>query len=542
MLKANNKMVQELLYKLDNAYVDYELEIQKLNEEIERLVMANNKQQMELEKTNLMDSTLQSLFSYMLKNTSFKAIQLFLAENNEDNITNRLELAHKLLKQGEYDFVLNWSKHIISLQFSDTIDVKKWTPIIIEVLNQIMDKEYGVIEERNKKYLSVLQFIHDLIYSEYHDVIFDYLERFYDYFHDLIMDNNEPIIILKYIDCILDYNHKEIFSKIMNNLVDDWLFLDANVSETEFTRILFYSYLNELDIELVNKAKIGREFLLLHSPEINLYNTLYSIINKETPYQIGRDRIEDLKLKQTIFNENHFKWISEKIYQQLSKLQTNFLDEVKQEVVILEQQSLKRTNQLYYIPNTIMKVYTDLINYLIKENVILNLYKNKQDFIVRKEIVVDSLFSQNTGKHYITEDMVKEINKSTNLWFDVREPISESVFQENNLALFKWPSTEISEATSPLSEKELRNNSDLKKIGYQITGLTRQKRWEILSKKAVPQLGLKKVVYTIAFLVRGRKSMKNGLIRNRNSITEWEHDLIKLKQSFYNKDFNWPKT
>jgi hypothetical protein len=541
VLKAKSEMVQELLYKLDSTCVEYELQIQKLNEEIERITIENNKQ-IELAKANSTEPLLKSLFSYLLTNVPFTMVHMFLSNNKEDDTNNRLDLARKLMKQEEYDFILNWCKHIISLQYSESIDVKKWSPIIIEVMNQIMDKDYENIEERNEKYLSVLQFIHDLLYSEYHDVMFEYLERFFDYFHDLILDNNEPIIILKYIDCILDYNHKEIFSKLMNDLVVEWPFLDANVTEIEFTKILFYAFLNDLDIELVDQAKEGSKFLLSNSPEINLYNTLYSTMNREISHQIGKRKIEDLKSKQTIFEENHFKWILEKIYQALSKLETNLQDEEKKKEV-LAQQNLNRTKQLYYIPKTIIQKYPDIMDHLNKEKVVLSLHENKHDFMVRKEIVVDAMFSKNTSKYYVTEGMVKEIKKkASNLWFDIRESSSEKAFQENHPTLFKWPSTDISEGKSSSGETELRNNSDLKKIGYQITGMTRQKRWEILSTKAVPQLGLKKVVYTIAFLVRGRKSMKNGLVRNKNSITEWEHDLAKLKQTYYKKDFNWPQT
>jgi hypothetical protein len=541
VLKAKSEMVQELLYKLDSTCVEYELQIQKLNEEIERITIENNKQ-IELAKANSTEPLLKSLFSYLLTNVPFTMVHMFLSNNKEDDTNNRLDLARKLMKQEEYDFILNWCKHIISLQYSESIDVKKWSPIIIEVMNQIMDKDYENIEERNEKYLSVLQFIHDLLYSEYHDVMFEYLERFFDYFHDLILDNNEPIIILKYIDCILDYNHKEIFSKLMNDLVVEWPFLDANVTEIEFTKILFYAFLNDLDIELVDQAKEGSKFLLSNSPEINLYNTFYSTMNREISHQIGKRKIEDLKSKQTIFEENHFKWILEKIYQALSKLETNLQDEEKKKEV-LAQQNLNRTKQLYYIPKTIIQKYPDIMEHLNKEKVVLSLHENKHDFMVRKEIVVDAMFSKNTSKYYVTEGMVKEIKKkASNLWFDIRESSSEKAFQENHPTLFKWPSTDISEGKSSSGETELRNNSDLKKIGYQITGMTRQKRWEILSTKAVPQLGLKKVVYTIAFLVRGRKSMKNGLVRNKNSITEWEHDLAKLKQTYYKKDFNWPQT
>jgi hypothetical protein len=542
MLKANNEIFNELLYKLNSTFVDYEMENQSLNEEIKRLKMENDEQQTKIKKANSLDPLLKSLFSYVLTNVPFTSFHMFLAENSEDNTINRVELAHKLIKLEEYDFVLNWCKYIISLQFSEVADVKRWSPIIIEVLNKIMDREYEEIGERNEKYLSVLQFIHDVLYSEYHDVMFEYLEKFFDFFHDLIIDNNEPAVILKYIDCILDYNHKEIFSKLMNNLVDDWPFLDSNVSESEFTRFLFYAFLNELDTKLVDKAKIANKFLLTNSPEINLYTTFYSTINEEIPYPIGKIKIEELKSKQTIFDENHFKWILEKIYQRLTKFESKPLDKVRKNEV-LKQQDVYRIKQVYYIPNIIAKKHSDLLNHLNKESVVLELYKNKFDFLVRKEIVVNTLFSKNTGKHYVTERMVKEINKKTgNLWFDVRESSSERVFQENHSTLFNWPLTDTSVAKSSLGETELRNNSDLKKLGYQITGLTRQKRWEILTTKAIPVLGLKKIVYTISFLVRGRKSMKNGLIRNKNSITEWEHDLSKLKQNYYKKDFQWPQT
>ncbi|MGG3469005.1 hypothetical protein ABES02_16175 [Neobacillus pocheonensis] len=542
MLKAKSEMVQELLYKLDSACEEYESQIKLLKEEIESLTIENNKLR-ELDNANSTDDILKSLFTYLLNNVPFTMLHTFLAVNIEDDTNNRLEIARKLMEQQQYEFVLNWCKHIISLQYSESVDVKKWSPVLIEVMNQIMDKDYEDIEERNNKYLSVLQFIHDLLFSEYHDVMFEYLEKFFNYFHELILDNNEPIIILKYIDCILDYNQKELFSKLMNDLVDEWPFLDANVSETEFTRLLFYAFLSDLDTELLDQAKEGTKFLRLNSPEMKLYNTFYKIINREIPLKIGLKTIEDLKSKQSIFDENHFNWILEKIHQLLTQMESNLMDIEKQREEALSQQNVKRTKHLYLITKTLMQKYQDPLDPLKKERVVLSLHKNKYDFMVRKEMFVDAMFSKNTGKYYVTDEMVSAIRKQAgSLWFDVRKSSSEKDFQENHPTLFKWPSTDISESKSPVGGTELRNNSDLKRLGYQITGLTRQERWGILSTKAVPQLGLKKVVHTIAFLVRGRKSMKNGLVRNRNSITEWEHDLAKIKQTYYKNEFGWPKT
>ena len=87
----------------------------------------------------------------------------------------------------------------------------------------------------------------------------------------------------------------------------------------------------------------------------------------------------------------------------------------------------------------------------------------------------------------------------------------------------------------------MHEESELKKIGYQITGLNREKRWTLLE-KAVKQIGLKRVAYTIAQNVKLRKGQKNGEVKYKYAITEWEYDLAKLKKHFYRNDFYWPST
>jgi hypothetical protein len=106
---------------------------------------------------------------------------------------------------------------------------------------------------------------------------------------------------------------------------------------------------------------------------------------------------------------------------------------------------------------------------------------------------------------------------------------------------FKWPNTDIGEKThaEELDDTKLNEHSALKLMGYQITGLTRDKRWSIL-KNAVPTLGLKKVATIIAYNVKLRKGQNNGMKKFQYAITEWEHDLKKLKETYYKKDFKWP--
>lgn len=106
---------------------------------------------------------------------------------------------------------------------------------------------------------------------------------------------------------------------------------------------------------------------------------------------------------------------------------------------------------------------------------------------------------------------------------------------------FKWPTTEIKGTESPVkNELNLKEKSDLRALGYQVSSLTKAERWPILQ-NAVQQLGLHKVAYTIANNIRLKKSVNNGATIYAKAISEWQHDLDKLKHTYYKKNFNWPK-
>lgn len=108
---------------------------------------------------------------------------------------------------------------------------------------------------------------------------------------------------------------------------------------------------------------------------------------------------------------------------------------------------------------------------------------------------------------------------------------------------FSWPSTEAEESTRVGdSELDLQPQSRLKQLGYDTTK-SRSERWLILTNRAVPELELPKVASFIAWLCRTRKSQKGGRQKFINSITEWEHDLARLKRELYpnyRPRFSWP--
>lgn len=107
---------------------------------------------------------------------------------------------------------------------------------------------------------------------------------------------------------------------------------------------------------------------------------------------------------------------------------------------------------------------------------------------------------------------------------------------------FKWPSTDATESNKNTNiEGSFRLETDLRKLGYQITGLSRQHRWNILKTKAIPKLPLREIANTIANNVRLRKAQIGGKEKFAYAIAEWEYDLNRLKKEYYRSDFTWPK-
>ena len=73
------------------------------------------------------------------------------------------------------------------------------------------------------------------------------------------------------------------------------------------------------------------------------------------------------------------------------------------------------------------------------------------------------------------------------------------------------------------NQVELSKESPIKKLGYS-TNLGDKERWNILSKKAIPTLGEKKVAYHLRMLINMNKHRKN----RQNAVEKWEKDLNKI--------------
>jgi hypothetical protein len=116
-----------------------------------------------------------------------------------------------------------------------------------------------------------------------------------------------------------------------------------------------------------------------------------------------------------------------------------------------------------------------------------------------------------------------------------------------SLQSFNWPGTDATESTGTTdSEGDFNSETPFHKLGYNVSEPTsKSARWLILSQVAVPTLGLEEVVQTIANHIRLRKTQVGGAEKYRRAIGEWEHDLARLKSTYYqgsNANSHWPST
>ena len=343
------------------------------------------------------------------------------------------------------------------------------------------------------------------------------------------------------------------FHILFDDMLTDIDMWSDQLDETSFNKLLWYGFLADSDREFLMEIYILNSDLIINTqPTKQIYDVVFNMIHGVTVNDKSIEGIimqfNDLesftsKEKKEIINKIKSKLINVKKGDEEKKLKLK-MQEDKQDIRKLD--SVTKLSPLNLPAGTKM-------NNLHHEIIDLIVFRNSEMKEQLKLISVNVQTVNEKGEAFVTKKEIKRIrelgkpgyirvieNKKINNVY--AEQISNTIQEKNN---FKWPETAVNEkAANSIDEQEgksLNENSDLKLMGYQITGLTRAKRWEILQ-KAVPILGLKKVANTIAYNVKLRKGQKNGINKYHNAITEWEYDLYKLKKVYYRKEFSWPKT
>ncbi|WP_280559806.1 hypothetical protein [Priestia megaterium] len=449
--EQKEKEINELLDRIDrlqctvNEYKHkYDNLLHLFKEKEKNLLASRENIKLDLKQNNIL------LVDYFLENINSETIvDLFYfleeKEGEEKAIFYQLSIIESLV-ENEYVSYVSTGLDMITDKIKSVNRVyESWMKSVYKILNKIY-QDYSVnLAEIDDIYISTFKFAQVFADTPYYKDLSNFLENEAEFIISNSIDINNTQIINELLKTYFLYQLVEALDEILDYIIEEWEFIDTQLTLEQYSRILWYACYQGKDVEIVRKSNDSSNYLKDMAPEMKLYNLHNKLFNT-----------------QQVPNKEYFQLIDEI---------NNF--------------------------NNFEKVWIfEVLEEILKSNAIES--KSKKE----EEVVRDS-----------------------------RE--------------FEWPSIELTNSEKfeecDQTPNQLKEKSELRQLGYQITGVKRSKRWSILINEALPQLGLKKTAYTIAYLIRSRKKMKNGVIKNRYAIGEWEHDLSELKKHFYKNQFAWPR-
>jgi hypothetical protein len=535
ILSLLDQELQQLVASYQKQIDELTKENKSLKAEVDSLISENRQLQEQVALLKHKNSAIENI-ALVAKSYQDEIDELFLTSSVEDSIT-LLELCQTSIEEGQMEKV----QYILELLVHNPNPLLHRDSIIFSLLERILTKlimtgSKNFDEFFEKIIESMIQLISELHNTHLQEKMKRYLQGNYSELLDVVLYSNEPKTIIGYLRLMLKYEQMTELKEILSHLIhSEWEFLDYHVSKDEFCFFLWFAFLFDLDQSLLDRAEDSLQWLNEKQSEFELYTSMYDSMNAE--------KIENQTLLKSLLNQFN---------------QGNIFTEKESVRIIrkVEHALHHLTHQSTAIPNFTGKLFTvkpEELSSLIgrgklqRKVMFVPLLKSKGVNIQSKYIELE-IYYKNDKKAFITTDTVDMVNQKyypkvlkTRPYDKEIEPIHNAYVQQQPES-FRWPSTEIQE-NSPSSDSSdqptLNENSELKLLGYQITGLTRAKRWSILE-KAVPKLGLKKVAHIIAYNVKLRKGQKNGMVKFKYAIGEWEYDLEKLKKTYYKKDFVWP--
>lgn len=411
-----------------------------------------------------------------------KELEQFYTE--KINKLSKLQIPRQQVEENKYKWLLN---HIIKFdkkiqyQLKDKIDKDEGREaflILLDLMKQSMERdELGAVND----FLKYLQMNNGLLFDEDHqDEWLGFITEILLFnFYDI--DERHDVLFINVFNLLFQLRNTELHDKI------------KHVLETEYDE-LFEQVL------YINMADVIVQFMRLYRL-FNLNEYVYKIV-----HHILYTEWEFIEYSVSEKEFNSIFW-----YTYMLGLEKDF------------KAKLVESEKFLRIDNDSIAVYLYLDD-----------CKNQPNAV--DQAVYDQKLKLFLENHVLSFDeklpIITKLNDSFNALIQAKE------IEQHR---FKWPTTKVSGENCVNQENgELREQSALKELGYQITGLNRKQRWQVLQ-QAVPELGLKRVANIIAHHVRMRKGQKNGTTKFRYAITEWEYDLDRLKKTYYKNEFTWPQ-
>lgn len=569
-MEHKKKILDFVNNEIDNIYSNYNTQIRKLENENRKLRETIKKLEMDngALHSKMIDNSVhkndsenkseyENLLKYWVKlfSSSQEEILIEMCTSSDANdCIVLLNICHNLIDQKDYKNAINiinlLKEYYQTIQFDGTRVQDIFFNILTSTLLKQADEINEDFDELVINSLNLLMKLHDIQFGK---ECINFIQKNFDDLLGNIFNLNSPLIITTFMRVCLKFNLKfEIKDIFMQPLDSEWEFLDSSITREDFIFLLWYSYLFYYDDQFLDKVTECKKWFQNSDDELALYFYLNeNKVQHAIKFQAAMKKFLDGNVLTTFEKQEIVKKVEKEIGP----------------VINIEEETYQVVNdRIIVIKNALVEKYIKTHNLVLK-NVTIPLYKSNNDNLIRGYIngtvYTNDTFKKNCISEYTYEQLLKKCNPlifktEGRKELDIKSEIEELETKNNHEAFknrnsvpkhkivkntFKWPETENrkTDQTSSTEEINLNENSALKLMGYQITGVSRNTRWQILE-KAVPRLGLKKVASIIAYNIKLRKGQKNGQKKYYNAISEWEHDLLKLRRVYYKKDFNWPNT
>lgn len=304
-------------------------------------------------------------------------------------------------------------------------------------------------------------------------------------------DNNSIKYVVMFLKaCSLLFSREKVAVFIDKFLDCKLIIKDSLLDTSESMELLLIALYCERDGKLIDNKSIHDEIKLKQIPEANCYLTYYDTLNGLITLNVGIEKIKSIE-KYMIHVDPRIRdkvvtWMENKLNKKCKK--TVSVKNMKKNIEVKKSRPVTASND----------TEVRFIDSRKKPNVIKTTFNAKKNNIKPKGV------------------------------YNVNSPIRPQHI------IFSTPEPHSNQNSANYEDK-LKPESELKKMGYEVgktTTLTRQQRWDILYTKAVPQLGLRKVVSLIRWFISGKKNHENGSQIFQYSISEWEYDLKKLNEKF----------
>lgn len=464
------------------------------------------------------------------------------------NILVLLKQIEGLLSHGKHDIAFSGLRHLLKNYNQEVL-----SDFELISLGNILDQLFTVtltnLDDMEQLYIDILVWMRQAADSPLRKSVHVFLQQNHDKLNRITADTNSPEVILAFLYNLLTYEMESPLRDGMKYVLDmEWPFLDANIVKEQFARFLWMCSYLSIDDVLLKVSKESANFLNQDQlPEISLYKTFRDMNSKRGFTKKALNELALLMSQGRLFDEKTKDKLWGKIVEDLQAPQES---SVSNETLA----DVMKAITIWQIKNKTIHCPHCKLSQLVRENFLVCGFGKKSNQ-VQKQVTFSLLTCCKCKRIYAIDKMKLEMNKALAPYLckvdldPVEYPNTRKITGKlSNITLspttndhFKWPSTDANESNgSSDREGNFRDETELHRLGYRITGLNRSQRWDVLVRRAIPKITLKEIVNTIARNVRLRKSQIGGSTKFSHAIGEWEHDLKRLKQEYYKSNFTWP--